>query len=674
MENQNELISETSPYLLQHAGNPVHWKAYSEKIFEQATQKNQLIIISIGYAACHWCHIMEEESFENQEVANLMNAHYISVKVDREERPDVDHIYIEAVQLMTGSAGWPLNVVTLPDGRPVWGGTYFRKDDWMSALFQINQLYQESPEELIRYADRLEKGMKITFDLSQNTRGTNLKNVDWKRIIKMFILNFDKVNGGFGSAPKFMIPGSLSFLLKYGFMKKDEQVSNYVYSTLEKISQRGIFDQINGGFARYSTDAAWHIPHFEKMLYDNAQLITVYSDAYKATGNPIFEEVIKKTIDFVSNHLSDSSGSFYSSLDADSINNDGIREEGAYYAFTLEELQSEIDDFDLFSEYYDIRKESEWEGKYVLYRQFGDADFSKKFGIQLDELVTQKAAWLEKLKKLQQNKKLPRLDDKSLTSWNALMLKGLLDAYSATGNSAYLERALKNAHLIEKEQLRPDFTLFRNYKKGKTTIPGFLEDYAWTIRAFIRLYELTSDAHWIQQAHKLLEKTMEDFLDRETKIFHFTSKETADSFIRPLDFHDDVIPSSNSVMAENLFLMSRYFVKPKYEELSRQMLYTLLERIESYPTGFSNWLAVLLNFTEVFYEIAITGTDAAPVRKELNAQYLPNMLSASSEHDEPIPLLNGRLKRQKTLIYLCHNYSCQKPSEDINQIIQQLKS
>lgn len=477
-QEHNELISETSPYLLQHAQNPIHWKAYSPAAFEQAKSENKLVIISIGYAACHWCHVMEKESFENEEVAAVMNSNYVSIKVDREERPDVDHIYIEAVQLMTGSAGWPLNVITLCDGRPIWGGTYFRKEEWLDALIQIQELFEKSPEELYNYANRLEQGLNIAFEIGINTEKYDFQDFDWERIIKIFILNFDRVNGGFGQAPKFMLPSNLAFLFKYGFLKKNKQISDFVLSTLEKMGQRGIFDQINGGFSRYSTDASWRIPHFEKMLYDNGQLLSVYANAYKISGNPLFKNVIEKTVDFVLDHLTDPTGAFYSSLDADSLNQKNEWEEGAFYTFSSEELKALISDYELFSEYYFIKPESEWEGKHILHRRFDDSDFINKFKITADFLDERKVQWQKKLKNIQKERKLPRLDDKSLTSWNAIMLKGLLDSYTATGIEKYLEAAIDNAHFLKTRQIQENYELYRNYKNGKKSIPGFLEDYA----------------------------------------------------------------------------------------------------------------------------------------------------------------------------------------------------
>ena len=349
----NDLIDQSSPYLLQHAHNPVNWKPYGEKALLESKTEQKLMIISIGYAACHWCHVMEHESFEDSTVADVMNKHFISIKVDREERPDVDQIYINAVQLMTGSAGWPLNVVTLSDGRPVWGGTYFRKNDWVNALKQIQEIYIEDPDKLIAYADRLEEGIKSMDLIHLNTEQVNFSKYPISEVIEKLSQNFDSKNGGFRGAPKFMMPNNYEFLLRYAVNDKNSDLLSYINLSLDKIAYGGLYDQIGGGFARYSTDEKWHIPHFEKMLYDNAQLVSLYSHAYMVTKNPHYKEVVEETLDFVARELTNDEGGFYSSLDADSKDENGNLEEGAFYVYTSEELEKLLkNDFYIFKEYY----------------------------------------------------------------------------------------------------------------------------------------------------------------------------------------------------------------------------------------------------------------------------------------------------------------------------------
>ncbi|HBC05415.1 MAG TPA: thioredoxin domain-containing protein, partial [Aequorivita sp.] len=379
----NDLSKESSPYLLQHSHNPVDWKAWNEASLQQAKKEKKLMIVSIGYAACHWCHVMEHESFEDSTVAAVMNKNFISVKVDREERPDVDQTYIYAVQLMTGSAGWPLNVVTLPDGRPVWGGTYFRKKDWINALEQIQEIYKNEPEKLIAYANRLEEGIKSMDLIRLRTEIVDFKNFPVEKITKDWSNRFDEKNGGFKGAPKFMMPNNLAFLLRQAVSEKDDKLLAQVTLTLDKMAFGGLYDQIGGGFARYSTDEKWHVPHFEKMLYDNAQLASLYSDAFLITQNPLYSDVVEETLDFISLEMTNDEGGFYSSLDADSNNENGALEEGAFYVFTSEELQKLLkDDFKIFKEYYNVNSYGKWEkDQYVLIRQKTDAEIENEFDL-----------------------------------------------------------------------------------------------------------------------------------------------------------------------------------------------------------------------------------------------------------------------------------------------------
>src|SRR5690554_1250696 len=347
----NDLIHESSPYLLQHAHNPVDWKPYNEATLKQAKQEKKLMIISVGYSACHWCHVMEHESFEDSTVAAVMNKHFISVKVDREERPDVDQIYINAVQLMTGRAGWPLNVITLPDGSPVWGGTYFKKNDWITSLERIQEIYQEEPEKLIAYANRLKEGIKSMDLIQLNTEDIDLKNYPTDSVVKKMSQNFDYSFGGSKGAPKFMMPNNLEFLLRQAVSKNDQSLLDYTTLTLDKMAYGGLYDQIGGGFARYSTDEKWHVPHFEKMLYDNAQLVSLYSNAYSVTQNSLYKDVVEETLGFIKREMTHPDGGFYSSLDADSKDSEGKLEEGAFYVFTSEELKNLLrEDFNLFKE------------------------------------------------------------------------------------------------------------------------------------------------------------------------------------------------------------------------------------------------------------------------------------------------------------------------------------
>ncbi|MCG2417770.1 thioredoxin domain-containing protein [Aequorivita sp. F47161] len=673
-KHTNDLITETSPYLLQHAHNPVNWKPYGQAALQQAKKEKKLIVISIGYAACHWCHVMEHESFEDSTVAAVMNKNFISVKVDREERPDVDQTYINAVQLMTGSAGWPLNVVTLPDGRPVWGGTYFKKNDWINALEQIQEVYNTEPEKLLAYANRLEEGIKSMDLIHLNTNEISFKDFSTAQIITDWSQKFDTKNGGFRGAPKFMMPNNLQFLLRKAVVQNDTQLLNFVTLTLNKMAYGGLYDQIGGGFSRYSTDEKWHVPHFEKMLYDNAQLVSLYSNAFLITKNPLYKEIVEETLNFITTDLTDEEGGFYSSLDADSKDENGNLQEGAFYVFTSEELQAQLkDDFNIFKEYYNVNSYGKWENNhYVLIRKKTDAEIIKEFGLTSEAFQQKKKNWKKTLLTYRNKRHKPRLDDKTLTSWNALMLKGYADAYKAFGNKEYLNAALKNAAFISEKQLQKNGALFHNFKNGKSNINGFLEDYAFTIEAFIDLYQITLDEKWLNLSKKMADYTRVNFFDSEKHMFYFTSKEDPAIVTRSFEYRDNVIPASNSVMAKNLFLLSKYFEETGFDEISHQMLKNVSEEIKQYPSGFSNWLDLLLNFKNGFYEVVVVGEAAPKIVKELNTNYLPNIIIAGSQSEKDGPLFENRFVPGETLIYVCENNTCKLPVTETKIAIKSL--
>ena len=671
----NPLINETSPYLLQHAHNPVNWKAWNTETLQQAKDEKKLMIISIGYSACHWCHVMEKESFEDSTVATVMNKNFISVKVDREERPDVDQIYINAVQLMTGSAGWPLNVITLPDGRPVWGGTYFTKKAWLNSLEKMQKLYDKNPQNLIDYADKLEEGIKSMDLIEVNTNELNFIDFPIENTIKSWSTTFDNKYGGPNRAPKFMMPNNLNYLLRYGIKNKDEQILDYVYLTLDNIAYGGVYDHIGGGFSRYSTDIKWHVPHFEKMLYDNAQLVSLYSLAYKATKNPLYEEVVKETLNYVKREMTHKDGAFYSSLDADSVSEHGELEEGAYYVFNKKELELQLEkDFSLFSEYYNVNNYGKWEKEnYVLIRKKSDQEIITEFSISQEVLNQKKKNWKQLLLAYRNNRPKPRLDDKTLTSWNALMIKGYVDAYKAFQVPEYLNAAETNAQFLINHQLQENGALNHSYKDGKSTINGYLEDYAAAIDAFIALYEVTLNELWINKADELAAYTFENFFDAEKNMFYFTSKEDEKLVARNFEYRDNVIPASNSMMAKNLLILSHHFDNKKYLSTASKMLHNVQPEIESYPSGFSNWLDLMANFQDNFYEVVVVGKDASKKIAELNARYLPNILIAGSTSESKKPLLNYRYIDGETLIYVCVNNSCKLPVSNISEALNFIK-
>ncbi len=659
----NDLIHETSPYLLQHAHNPVNWKAWNDETLKLAKDEHKLMIVSIGYAACHWCHVMEKESFEDSTVAAVMNKYFINIKVDREERPDVDQIYIGAVELMTGRAGWPLNVITLPDGRPVWGGTYFRKEDWIQRIEKIQEIYEDEPEKLKEYADKLEEGIKSMDLVTFNSGEIDFSNYDTTMLVENWSRKFDHRYGGYNRAPKFMIPNNYHYLLRNAVGNKDKKLLEYVNLTLQKMAYGGVYDHIGGGFARYSTDDRWHVPHFEKMLYDNAQLVSLYSDAYAVTKNPLYEEIVTETLSFVAKELTHESGAFYSSLDADSETETGELEEGAYYIYSKEELELLLkDDFELFQDYYNINSFGKWEKQhYVLIRTKSDLEISEEYKISLETLQKKKKNWKAALLEYRDQRPRPRLDDKSLTSWNGLMLKGYVDAYKVFGNEAYLKTALKNAHFIVENQLQPSNALYHNFKDGKSTINGYLEDYASVIEAFISLYEVTLDESWLEHSVNLTELCFEKFYDQERGMFYFTSSDDPKLLTRSFEYRDNVIPASNSIMAKNLFKLSHFYEASRYSETSRQMLKNVLSEMEQYPSGFSNWLDLLSNYQQDFYEVVIVGENALQLTKEINANYIPNKIIAGSTGPSDSYLLQGRYSEGDTLIYVCVNNTCKLP-------------
>ena len=669
----NELNLETSPYLLQHANNPVHWKAWNPKSLAAAKENNKLIIISIGYSACHWCHVMEHESFEDATVAQIMNAHFIAIKVDREERPDVDAVYMKAVQIMTGSGGWPLNLVTLPDGRPVWGGTYFKKEEWIQTLEQLQEFYQSHPEKMIDYAEKLHQGIQATGLIQNEEPETEVNQNILKLLVEKWKKSFDLEFGGMARAPKFMMPNNYQFLLRYGYQKQDEKVLDFVNLTLTKMAHGGLFDTIDGGFSRYSVDMKWHIPHFEKMLYDNGQLVSLYSEAYKLTKNPLYKEVIEKTLRFVERELMNSEGGFYSALDADSLNSDNDLQEGAFYAWKIPELKVILKkDFDLFCQVFNCNAFGIWEDeKYVLIQNQTLDSIAAQNKIPVSELRTKKIFWENLLYNEREKRSKPRLDDKCLTSWNAIMLKGNVDAYKALGIQKYLDIAQQNACFIIKNLWSSEGNLFHNYKNGKTTINGYMEDYCFVIAAFISLYEATLNEKWLQDSKQLADYSLKHFYDDKKSYFAFTSNLDEALITSHYEIEDNVIPASNSVMAKNLFQLSIYFNNSYYEKISHQMLMAVLPRID-HPSAFSNWMDLALNYSEQNKELAVCGEDALAHCAKINSQYIPNVILAGTQKESTLPFLNSRYHDQETLFYLCKNKTCLMPNTDYQQIINDL--
>ena len=673
MNKKNNLINESSPYLLQHAKNPVNWNPWDNKYLNIAEKQNKLVIISIGYASCHWCHVMERESFQDSAVAKLMNEKFISLKVDREERPDIDQVYMNAIQLMTGSGGWPLNVIALPDGRPIWGGTYFSKEQWLSALNQISVIYEKEPEKFTSYADKVQEGINSLNIVDPAI--DDFESIDLLKYSEKLIDSIDLKFGGFNGAPKFMMPNNLDFLLRYSVQENNLKAKNIILESLEKIAYGGIFDHIEGGFSRYSTDEKWHIPHFEKMLYDNAQLMSLYSKGFKVSNKKHFKKVVYKIHEYINKEMKDTSGGFYSSLDADSKIDENNYVEGAYYSWSFSELKNLIkEDFDLFSKYYNVNDYGYWkeEDKYVLINNVSDTEFISEHNLTEEVFNEKLSNWVSILKEAKKDKKKPSLDYKIVTSWNGLMISGYVDAYKAFNDEIFLNEAIESAEFIYKSLTKNDGGLFHNYVNGKSKVNGYLEDYATIIQASLDLYEITLNQKWIERALKLSEYVIKNFSNDESALFYFTSKKDEELITRTIEFRDNVIPSSNSIMAKNLFKLYHYFDKQEYFDLSKKMALSVTNEFEVYPSGYSNWFDLIYNLKSKFYEVAIVGENAIEKATELNKKYLPNKLVIGSSTSNDLPLLQNRFINGKTLIYVCVNKACKMPTENLDESINMI--
>jgi uncharacterized protein YyaL (SSP411 family) len=667
----NSLIKETSPYLLQHAHNPVDWYPWRENVLKDASAENKLLLISIGYAACHWCHVMEQECFEDETVANTMNTNFINIKIDREERPDIDHIYMDALQMMTGSGGWPLNILALPDGRPFWGATYVKKEDWINVLSQLQELYIADPKKVIGYAENMAKGIAEINKVAIGTASELIQVTELSQMVLNWSDYFDTFLGGYKRAPKFMMPVNLAFLLHYSHEEKDDAIYDYVNTTLTRMAWGGIYDHVGGGFSRYAVDTKWHIPHFEKMLYDNAQLVSLYAKAYAKTKNELFKRVVVETIQFLEEELLAVNHGFYSSLDADSTNSENKLEEGAYYVWKEKELKSLLgNQYSVFKDYYSINSYGYWEhANYVLIRDATKEQIATKHGLTISVLETRMSDCLSLLKKERSLRDKPRLDNKILASWNGLLLKGVTDAYKYLGDDQYLELALKNGNFIVTHLLTEDGKLIHTYTTGKETINGFLEDYAAVIEGFIGLYEVSFDMFWLTKAELLTEYVYTYFLDGSTSLFFFTSKEDAVIVRRTLEVSDNVIPASNSIMAINLFKLSKFGLEPKYAEHSFKMLQGMESTIKDRPENHSNWLSLLLLHQKPFYEIAILGEDYLQKRKEISSTYLPNSIICGSEKEGNLSLLKNRYKEKTTQFFVCEKGACKLPLTRTEEVL-----
>ncbi len=664
----NHLIHESSPYLLQHAHNPVNWYPWGEEALTKAKKENKLLIVSIGYAACHWCHVMEHESFEDEEVADFMNANFVCIKVDREERPDIDQVYMNAVQLLIGSGGWPLNCIALPDGRPIHGGTYFRKNQWLDMLSKVTNFVQQNPEKAEEQAKALTAGVQASELIETNPEKPEFLQKELNQAFSNWKTSIDFTLGGYNHAPKFPLPVGYQYLLQHHYLTGDKSALEAVTSTLDAMGNGGIYDQVGGGFARYSTDVNWFAPHFEKMLYDNSQLVSLYAAAYQKTKNPKYKVIVEETLEFIKRELTSKEGGFYSSLDADSEG-----EEGKFYVWTKDELEKILgDDDDIVIDYYNVKKGGNWEkGENILFQS--EKSIASKYQLSEDLLEEKIKAAKKVLLKERAKRTRPGLDDKMLTAWNSLMLKGYIDAYRVFGDKAYLNQALKTAAFINTKIKTDDNRLRRNYKNGKATINGFLDDYAFTIQAFIALYQATFDEKWLKVAHELTDYSLLHFYDQERNMFYYTSDVDPALIARKMEVTDNVTPSSNSEMAKNLFVLGHYFHKPAYIEKAKLMLNNVKADALKGGTYYANWYVLMAWFISEPYEVSIVGKNAGDLRKQFDAHYLPHVFLSGGKKESSLSLLDDKLVEGQTTIYVCQDKICQKPETEVEKAILQIQ-
>lgn len=671
-KHTNDLINESSPYLLQHAHNPVNWHAWNKETLELAKKENKPIIVSIGYSSCHWCHVMEHQSFENEEVAKLMNDNFICIKVDREEHPDVDQIYMNAVQLITGSGGWPLNCFALPDGRPFYGGTYFNKKQWTSVLTQIADLYKNKHGEAIKYAQSIEEGIKKTEQIIKIESENNFRKIDLKVILNNWETQLDFSEGGPNRAPKFPLPNNYKFLMAYAHIENDENIDTQVQLTLDKMANGGIYDQLGGGFARYSTDKLWKVPHFEKMLYDNAQLVSLYSDAYKLYKNKDYKRIVVETLDFIKREMTNNDGIFYSALDADSEG-----EEGKFYVWKESEIDSLLqEDADIFKDFYQVNKNGYWENdNYILMRSPIPDSISKKHSISLSDLYNTIDTCKAILMQAREQRTRPGLDDKSLLSWNAMMIEAYCDAYSSINDNKYLLSATNAMDFIIANMEKEDGTYWHTYKNGHSKINAYLDDYALLIQSLIRLYEVGGGNKYLYKANDLSKIVLKKFYNNNSGMFYYTSSDDEILVSRKTEFFDNVIPSSNSIIANNLYNLYLYFDNEEYYNISQQMLKNVKDKFSNYGSSMSNWGILMMRFVYPSKEIVVNGEDAINILHKLQKGYYPNVIwAADTTQNSEINLLKDRYVVGETLIYVCEGQHCKLPTNDVQTAINLIKN
>lgn len=680
----NALIHETSPYLLQHAYNPVQWYPWGEEALQLAKEKDLPILVSIGYSACHWCHVMERESFENEETAAFMNSHFINIKIDREERPDLDHIYMDAVQAISGSGGWPLNVFLTPDKKPFYGGTYFppqkafNRPSWLDVLFSMSEYWKNKKEEVEEQArglmEHLARANNFSFKQKLEEAGKDVFYAmeNCRLIAENLLANADKVSGGFGRAPKFLQTASIQYLLQYAHLSGNDNYKDHALLSLAKMFRGGIYDQLGGGISRYSTDNQWLVPHFEKMLYDNALFVIALCDAYQLTKEVIYKEAIESVLHFVMDELQDKQGGYYTALDADS---EGV--EGKFYVWDKKEILELLGkDAAVFCAYYNVTEKGNWEEKNILHVTEEPGSFAASNNLEeatLKELLKKGAARLLE----ERNKRVrPGLDDKILLNCNALLLKAFCRAYAAVQNDLYKTAAMELASFIEKKFTDKARGLYHTYKEGVARYPAFLDDYAFYIDALIHLQEITGDQEYLAKARLYTGHVEENFSDEEANLFYYTGSAQKDIILRKTEVYDGATPSANGVMAGNLFYLALVFDEQNWRERAEKMLRSLYPATEKYPGSFAFWAGIYLRQAAGIEEIALAGISVDAILREILHKFIPNRVLQSTGRGEPeaMPLLQNKPVTARTSIYVCRNYSCFAPVFTAEELDALLKS
>ena len=678
----NRLINETSPYLLQHANNPVDWYPWGAEALGRARDEDKPILLSIGYSACHWCHVMERESFENDAIAELMNQHFVNIKVDREERPDLDAVYMEAVQMLTGSGGWPMTVFLTPDCKPFYGGTYFPPVDrhnmpgFPRLLETVAQAYRNSNPEIQRVTDQLTEQMGRTANMPRGAGA--LDDSILHHAYNQLATNFDYQNGGVGSAPKFPQAMTLEILLRYYAHGHNDRALSMLDLTLEKMARGGIYDQVGGGFHRYSTDAFWLVPHFEKMLYDNALLARLYLHAWLATGRALYRRITEETLDYVLREMTGEHGGFFSATDADSEG-----EEGKFFVWSPDEIENVLgsEDAALFGGFFGVSPRGNFEGSNILNISVKAADFASRQGIELEHLVDVVRRGKAALYDARERREHPLLDDKALASWNGLMLKAFAEAGAALERQDYIEAAERNADFLLTE-MRPDGRLQRSYREGQAKLPGFLEDYSFVADGLLSLYEATFERRWLDAAVQLADEMIALFWDEPAACFYDTGRDHEELVVRPRDVFDNAQPCGGSVASDLLLRLSVITGNDNYAAKAVAPLRSLAELMGRAPAGTGRWIAALDFYVSTAKEVAVIGPPDDPATSELlrtvNGRYIANRVLAGADGAESatssgLPLLEGRgLVDGQPTAYVCENYACQLPVTDAAALAAQL--